>query len=697
MSIEIKGRSYIIDGEEKFLISGEFHYFRVPQKDWKTRLIQLREMGGNCIATYVPWMIHEPVEGDIRFDRDEHNSNFVAFLELCQELKMNVIAKPGPEQYSELVGCGLPGWLFENYPEILAIRSNGQPFGVAPSYMHPVFLEKTRKYYKAFADATRRFMAKNGGPISMLQLDNELTGLHIWAGSIDYNPVTYQFGKEDGYYANFLKKKYGTIENVNKAYNKNYKCFAEILPAVPNHNDIYESRSSKDFHDLYFEMGGRYLHTLESWLKEDGINEIMCANAGNPGMNALFDAALDQMDEGFLLGSDHYYTLGTNYPQLSPTTMAALKYLFSCEQFKNINMPATAMEMNGGSIYEIPPVWPDDIYAWAAMNAAFGLKGYNYYIYSGGPNYNDIGATADVYDYNALVRADGSLNDTYFAIQRLNKLLDENKWLQGTDRETSINIAYENELFRSEFFEYQNVPHQQYKTLDFLRNGVLYTCLCGAYSPGLKDIYREVPETDKPLIVVSPTAMSKKAQENVVEFIKRGGNVFILPTLPTLDENYNECTILKDFIDINEVEGSKGGRAIIDGMNERVYGYTTKSHIEDENVNPIGKLWDGDQVIFAEKQIGDAKVIFGTVTFVTGYKLQVETMEKMIERLGAKPVVKASNINLFTSLFKGKNGEEGLFIINFWPSRTKTDINIEGKDIGSFDMNGMDVKFIRLK
>ena len=112
------------------------------------------------------------------------------------------------------------------------------------------------------------------------------------------------------------------------------------------------------------------------------------------------------------------------------------------------------------------------------------------------------------------------------------------------------------------------------------------------------------------------------------------------------------------------MEGSKGGRAILDGMAERVYGYTAKSHIEDENVKPIGKLWDGDQVIFAEKQIGKAKVVFGTVTFVTGYKLQVEAMEKIAERLGAKPVVKSSNINLFTSLFKGKNGEEGLFILS---------------------------------
>lgn len=46
-------------------------------------------------------------------------------------------------------------------------------------------------------------------------------------------------------------------------------------------------------------------------------------------------------------------------------------------------------------------------------NLALGLKGVNYYVYTGGPNFPNTGTTCDIYDYNAHVHADGSLNETY--------------------------------------------------------------------------------------------------------------------------------------------------------------------------------------------------------------------------------------------------------------------------------------------
>lgn len=51
------GQSYSFGDERRFLISGEFHYFRVPQADWRRRLRLWKDAGGNAIATYVPWLI----------------------------------------------------------------------------------------------------------------------------------------------------------------------------------------------------------------------------------------------------------------------------------------------------------------------------------------------------------------------------------------------------------------------------------------------------------------------------------------------------------------------------------------------------------------------------------------------------------------------------------------------------------------
>ena len=45
-----------INGEPVHLYSGEFHYFRVPKSDWRRRMQLLKDAGGNCLATYIPWL-----------------------------------------------------------------------------------------------------------------------------------------------------------------------------------------------------------------------------------------------------------------------------------------------------------------------------------------------------------------------------------------------------------------------------------------------------------------------------------------------------------------------------------------------------------------------------------------------------------------------------------------------------------------
>src|SRR4029450_11514057 len=92
---------YRIDGQPVYLYSGEFHYFSVPRADWRRRMQLFKQAGGNCIATYVPWLIHEPQEGEIP-SGDQPYRDLEGFLQTAQEVGLYVIARPGPYQYSEL-------------------------------------------------------------------------------------------------------------------------------------------------------------------------------------------------------------------------------------------------------------------------------------------------------------------------------------------------------------------------------------------------------------------------------------------------------------------------------------------------------------------------------------------------------------------------------------------------------------------
>ena len=206
--IAFNENGFTINGKRQFFSSTDFHYFRVPKSDWERRLKLFIAAGGNCVATYVPWVIHEPTEGDIRFG-DCDARDLVGFLKVCAKLNLPVMIRPGPYQYAELICSGIPRWLCDNYPEVMARNSQDKIFcDESFSYIHPLFLEKAERYLTAVIEVVRPYLAQNGGPVAMIQLDNELIGAHIWHGSIDYNRESMGIGTTNGRYPEYLKRKY---------------------------------------------------------------------------------------------------------------------------------------------------------------------------------------------------------------------------------------------------------------------------------------------------------------------------------------------------------------------------------------------------------------------------------------------------------------------------------------------------------
>ena len=104
---EIREQFYL-DGAPFKIISGAIHYFRVHPAYWRDRLEKLRAMGCNCVETYVPWNLHEPVQGEFRF---EGGLDLAAFLRTAQEVGLYAIVRPSPYICAEWEFGGLPAWL----------------------------------------------------------------------------------------------------------------------------------------------------------------------------------------------------------------------------------------------------------------------------------------------------------------------------------------------------------------------------------------------------------------------------------------------------------------------------------------------------------------------------------------------------------------------------------------------------------
>lgn len=146
-----------IQGKPEKIMSGAMHYFRIMPEYWHDRLLKLKELGCNCVETYVCWNLHEKREGEFDF---EGWLDFGKFLDTAKELGLYAIVRPGPYICSEWDFGGLPWWLLK-YPDI-ELRC-----------AQPLYLEKCTPYLEKVCDVMRPRLIGNGGNIIFVQVENE--------------------------------------------------------------------------------------------------------------------------------------------------------------------------------------------------------------------------------------------------------------------------------------------------------------------------------------------------------------------------------------------------------------------------------------------------------------------------------------------------------------------------------------------
>src|SRR5215831_8690535 len=203
-AVRIAERRVWVGARSRALLSGEVHFWRLDPSAWPSSLHRVRDLGLDIVSTYVCWNFHEVSSGEFDFTGEsDPRRNLHAFLRLADELGFWVLLRPGPYIYAEWPNSGIPERV------------------VAFHRLHPEFKRAAQAWMSAVVSVARPLLASNGGPIVMWQADNEADG---WFDV--YGPRTV------GLFRDFLRGRYGRIEDLNAAWSSAFVDFGSVLPVM---------------------------------------------------------------------------------------------------------------------------------------------------------------------------------------------------------------------------------------------------------------------------------------------------------------------------------------------------------------------------------------------------------------------------------------------------------------------------------
>ena len=149
---------FLLDGKPFQIRAGEMHPARIPAEYWRHRIQMAKAMGLNTIAAYIFWNYHEQSEG--RFDFTTGNRDIARFIRIAQDEGMWVLLRPGPYVCAEWDFGGLPPYLLSDAN--LRVRS-----------MYPRYMAAAERYMARLAAVVRPLLVTRGGPVLMVQVENE--------------------------------------------------------------------------------------------------------------------------------------------------------------------------------------------------------------------------------------------------------------------------------------------------------------------------------------------------------------------------------------------------------------------------------------------------------------------------------------------------------------------------------------------
>ena len=658
--IQMMDGALTIQGVPQFLFGGEIHYFRLDPQEWRHRIHEMRLAHMNVVGAYIPWLWHEPTESSWDFTGSTHpRRNLRLFLEICRDEEMRVFARPGPYVMAELLNEGIPNWVSQSYPEVLARTANGEPHptGVV-SYLHPTYLKLATRWITKVAEELRPFLYQEGGPIILWQLDNEVGMLHWVSNQADYHPqVMDRYHKEqpanqDAIVQYWAWQKFQQKER--RLYLETLKETAqEIIGTVPFVVNVHGFRD-------FFAYGRGTDYPI-------GLAQLMDArNMANTTLSGDFYPGK--------VGYDNYHDL-------------VLATLFTNAAHKPGYLNYSA-EFQSGRLSDKPRLSSYDIDLATRLVVAHGLNGVNYYMFSGGDNPEGIGALGRRHDWQAPIGADGTLRPSYDAVADLGTVFDSVQLALASSRNLfDLAIAFYSPYYLTDTI---SEPLQTNTTLNALvrdRTRLhfdgIYRILTALSVPMTAvSLFEEdlIPSKTPFLWVASTAYMDAATQDKLGQYVHQGGHLIIGPDMPTRDLTGAPCNRLAIHLGLTNIQTHEQAALVsILGM-DSILTARTMSFSPAENCSVLGTIESSGKVCAASWAQGlGYSTVFG-VGLTADYLYQNDIVARVLQSIGLKPRLSVSPAVVHATLRIGDQGSV-LSLINpddqdyqvtvdspYWPS-----------------------------
>lgn len=155
---------FVLDKKPFVMMAGELHPARIPAEYWEHRIQMVKAMGFNTISAYLFWNYFEATPGE--FDFVTENRNLERFLQLCQKNGMWVFLRPGPYVNAFWDLGGIPAHLLQ-YDDIKLRNSSDVRY-----------MQAVERYISKLSSVIKPYSVHNGGPILMVQVENEYGSFH---------------------------------------------------------------------------------------------------------------------------------------------------------------------------------------------------------------------------------------------------------------------------------------------------------------------------------------------------------------------------------------------------------------------------------------------------------------------------------------------------------------------------------------